>query len=299
MEKTWRITPTIVVAFLGLLLFLIQGAVISAWRGYIYVVGDSCGYEVARALVDRYGLRGEVVSYHMFKDRTFQGDVVVILFTNATTPSAFTSVLEFLRSTSVQAVVTDVFYNHLNVTPGVKLNVKAVISSEDLWFYCVYEDEEALNRVARLVRSHSTHWYPPDTSILVAVALVTISVAVSQLEPSTREFTKRGFRKLLTLVLSLFAFLHVRIRKEELFEHPLRSEILKLLASRGELSFSELQRILGCSRGTLEWHLNLLLRAKAIVEVRYGNKRIYKLGDASVFIPDRTELSFKRKATNK
>lgn len=79
----------------------------------------------------------------------------------------------------------------------------------------------------------------------------------------------------------------------------MKSEILKLLASRGELSFSELQRILGCSRGTLEWHLNLLLRAKNIVEVRQGGRRVYKLVDTSVFISDYTELSSKRKTTNR
>lgn len=93
----------------------------------------------------------------MFKDRAIQGYTVVVLFTNATTLSAFTSVLEFLRNISVQAVVTDVFYNHLNITSGIKLDVKAIISVEDFWLYCVYGDEEA-----------------------------------SQLEPSTREFTKRS-----------------------------------------------------------------------------------------------------------
>lgn len=249
-------------------------------EGYLIVVGDTCGYEVAVSLVERYGINAVVIPYSQLSDVP-SDMVLVVLFTNATPSAGFEHVSELLNGLEIPVVVTDVFYNYVSNNRGLLLNIVSVISTDNTWQYCLYHDEISLAKIEIALRVR------PGLPVFTLLAVVAGVIAVASslhFNPDVRELFRSASRRLLLVLLGSLSLLHMKIRREELFNHPIRVEIVRIIYSRGEATFSELMKEIGCSRATLEWHLSILIRAKAIEEVRVGRKRVYRIGVNGVYI---------------
>lgn len=265
---------------LGLLLlavvFLALGVGVSTARSQlIYVDGDSCGYEVARALATMPGLWGYIARYWELDPALLrEGVVLVVLYTNITPVEAFNKLQILKNNPGVITIVTDVALEHLG-----EVSQRRVINTTDLWMYCVYEDQEALNRIALVIKSNlpeSTQgWF--NTSPYVLIAGLAVLAASLSFNSEVRDFARKTGRRAYSTVLLLIAVLGLRIRGEKALEHPLRVEICRMLMQNGEMSFSEIKSKLNVGRGTLEWHLNLLVRAGVVEEIKRNRARFYRL----------------------
>lgn len=250
-----------VLLVLSALLVLVP-AVASAER-LVLVPLDSCGYEVATALVERELLDAVVVSPALLNGVDPHRSKVAVL---AIVPNTSDDRLRGLG---------DILYASTDV-----LDVRAerIVLAADLTAYCLYGDFGALLRIARTLKTSNGDPLLQSGAVLVAVtvaAVATISLSSREAHTKFRDLTRRIFTTLSTVLSLLMA--RKKLGYEEVLGHPIRLAILDVLKTRGEADFSELMRHTKTSRANLEWHLWVLKTRGLVVEIKSGGKRIYRL----------------------
>lgn len=248
---------------------------------YLIVVGDTCSFEVATSIIEDYGVNAIVIPYQQLSGIPEEATLVV-LFTNATSTEGFEHVAELLKNSASRLVVTDIFYEYVSSKRGLALDVINIVPTEHMWRYCIYRDKQSLVIIEVALRPKPP--ISPYVLLTTVGGVIAVSASIHLSPPEVKEFVKRKFGKLLIAILSSFLLLHMKMKRDDLFKHPVRVEIVKKVSSRKEVAFSELLREIGCSRATLEWHLSLLVRAKVLEEVRIGKRRIYRIGANGVYI---------------
>lgn len=277
MGLTAKITLSMLIAVfivLGLLLIASYG---NPGERVVYVVGDTCGYELATRLSSYPGLRGSIVNVNeveMTRPNIGRDTLVVFIYTNASSIGSYRSrLLEW----------QEILSSHLVVSTDIVQNItgaRNVILNDDIWSYCMYGDTESFNRVLGTIQNVLYQYSPPRGEIpLVSLALFTSAIILGI--ATYFDELSNAFKGLIGRALSFVAifamFLGLRIDRSKIFEHPTRQEIYRYLLENGDVSFSDLMNNLKCSRATLEWHLSLLIRAGIIEEYRRGKVRYYRL----------------------
>lgn len=87
---------------------------------YLLVVGDSCGYEVAKTIIEEYSYLARVLPYMLFTE--IPDDVVlVVLFTNVTPREAFDQVLGVIVNVNLSIITTDIFLEYASTRTSIGL----------------------------------------------------------------------------------------------------------------------------------------------------------------------------------
>jgi predicted transcriptional regulator len=241
-------------------LFFFSSAVYAQHR-MVFVVFDSCGFEVAKAVNKLYFNNSGIIAFSQSISDIDPDSYYVVLATNISSQAEISRVLELILTRNAKYVGTSIL--------GTKNNT---ISCEDLWSYCLYSDEEALKRIAEAIRIKQEHTSPPTVLPLVVGVVGLISVSAISINQSIRGRIKSILEKAWSTLVILFSILlRVRIRREDALEHPIRKAIYEKVSSEGVVPLSALAKTY--SRGVLEWHISVLIRAGLLREVKVANKR--------------------------
>ncbi|MEM1935120.1 MAG: helix-turn-helix transcriptional regulator [Sulfolobales archaeon] len=248
------------VLVLSALALVLHSATASA-EGLVLLPLDSCGYEVATALVEMGLLDAVVVTPANVWTLDLSRTRVAILTVLSIAPEGLLELSGFLYAS------TD--------TPRVR--AERTISAADLVAYCVNRDLDALARVAQVLKPQSS---PPvlkieAISLVVAVAVAATLTVGKELQVRFREPLRRVAATISTALSLLMA--KTKLGYADLLNHPIRAAILEVLKTRGVADFGELMRYTKASRATLEWHLWVLKTRGLIVEVKSGRRRLYRV----------------------
>lgn len=241
-------------------LYLFSSAVY-AQRRVVFVVFDSCGFEVAKAVNRLYFRNSGVIVFSREVSDIDPGLYYVVLATNISSRTEISRILDLILTRNGKYVATSV------VGAG-----ESVISHEDLWSYCLYGDEDALRRVVEAIRVEERSQSPPLVLPLLVGAVALISASTISLNQSLRGRVKSLLERAWGALAVFFSILlGIRIRGMDVLEHPVRKAIYERVSSEGAVPVSALTKTY--SRGVLEWHLSVLIRAGFLREVRVGNRR--------------------------
>ena len=206
----------------------------------IFVVFDSCSYETARDINKLFFNNTGSAAFSYTVTSVTSNSYYIILATNTSLQSEVDRVLKLITTSSTHYVGTSI----LSVSNN-------NISHEDLWSYCLYGDEEVLKRIVKFITvreetSKSTPLLPLTIGVLIVASITAFSI--SQISQSSKEKITTVLKK--TFILLLFTLLRVRIRSENLLEHPVRRTIYEKVISEKVIPISALMKI--SSRAVLE-----------------------------------------------
>jgi DNA-binding transcriptional ArsR family regulator len=255
--KTLLVSAILVV--LIALLALTSLSIVSQRLRIVYVVYDSCGFEVARDLIKRYPeLRGVIL--YPEQELNEPVDLAVFLGLNITT-----------RLSEIARNSLDKFSSRTIYTDFLKPD--GAIPTSDLWRYCIDEDEEALDRIAEIiiknisVKSQPQINLPLHPLVPVLVATVVATISISQWD-RLKDLTRR-IKLPLPLIIPIL--LRQKIKIDEVLNHPLRKRIYELVYQNGVVPFSEILEI--GSKASIEWHTYVLIRSGLVLELKITNGR--------------------------
>jgi len=251
-----RLRLVVVLSTVALVLY----SVTASAEGLVLLPLDSCGYEVATALIERGLLDAVVVAPANIEALDLSRTRVAVLAILSTATEGF---LELDRPLYAS-------------TDTLEVRAERIVSAADLVAYCVYRDLDALARVAQVLKPQSS---PPVLKIEAILLVVAVAVAATlsvgkELQVRFREPLRR-VAATISISLSLL-MAKTKLGYADLLNHPIRATILEVLKTRGVADFGELMRYTKASRATLEWHLWVLKTRGLIVEVKSGRRRLYK-----------------------
>jgi DNA-binding transcriptional ArsR family regulator len=220
-----------------------------------YIVLDSCSYEVARDLVKKYPeLHGRIL-FPVDLNETIESPLVV-LATNISR-GEYSDVVGYLSRFNGLVASTDV------------VSSKEALNSSDLWSYCLYGDQEALERVANgIIESvktqQSTTVLAPTIGVL-AIATVAASVFIASSWDDIKDVIRR-IKIPLPLIIPII--LRQKVSVEDALNHPIRLKIYELVRSNGAVPFSKVLELGG--KAVVEWHTFILTRSGLVIELKIG-----------------------------
>jgi len=223
-----------------------------------YIVLDSCSYEVARDLVKKYPeLHGRIL-FPVDLNETIESPVVV-LATNISR-GEYSDVVGYLSRFNGLVASTDV------------VSSKGALNSSDLWSYCLYGDQDALERVANGIivsvkTQQSTTVLAPTMGVL-AIATVAASVFIASSWDDIRDVIRR-IKIPLPLIIPII--LRQKVSVEDALNHPIRLKIYELVRSNGAVPFSKVLELGG--KAVVEWHTFILTRSGLVIELKIGRGR--------------------------
>lgn len=237
---------------------------VHAQNRIIFIVFDSCSYEVAKA-VNRIFLDNSGFVYLSHEISYVESNsYYVVLATNTSSPSEVSRIVKLITSSSVNYVGTSILSVERNA-----------IDHEDVWKYCLNQDEKALDNIARaaIPRSGFSNTLPVLPLVVGVIAVITLTSATTfSINQGIRSRAKPVLDKLRNLILLLpSVLLRIKIKSEHVLEHPVRRTIYERVVAEKVVPLSVLLRLY--SRGVLEWHLSVLVRAGFLREVKIFNRR--------------------------
>jgi len=240
-----------------LLLFSSLAVIAVASSGRVYIVFDSCGYEVAKALNKLYPEASGDIFFSWQLSSLPHGAVAVLLATNISSKSDVEVAMQLVKSSGASYIYTDA----VNST-GYRVN------ASDAWLYCIYKDGEALKRIAMGVAVNSGGGVLTQLGLGLLIAVAVFSAASLALYQTLREKIEELLKRVRVVAPPI---LRVKVSREEALNHPLRKALYETISSAGAVRYAELMRF--GSRATIEWHLWVLLRSGLVAELRVGRKR--------------------------
>jgi hypothetical protein len=256
-----RLLVVTIGSFIIILYVLFAFTAIYAQNQVVFVVFDSCSYEVARDINKLFLNNTGYVAFSYIITNVTPSSYYIILATNTSLQSEIGRVLKIITNSNAHYIGTSILSVNNNI-----------ISHEDLWSYCLYGDLNALKRIFEtiIIREETPKSTPLLPLIIGTLIVASITVfSISQISQSSREKITTIFKK--PLILLLLTLLRFRIRSENILEHPIRRTIYEKVISEKVVPISTLMKI--SSRAVLEWHLSVLVRAGIIREIRVVNKR--------------------------
>ncbi len=246
-------------------------------KDLLYISTDTCSYEIYRDLMISYtNLTGDIVKpSDLGGVRLGVYKKVVLLATNISSRELIEYVTSRLISDPPPIII---FSQHMYEAYKNNLSIATYVPDEYIWRYCLYSDNSSLHRIAEIIwRAGGQTLFSQifTSSLPMILGLIAAVVATAYtLSQYGREILDR-FRDILIKLIGvlIIPILRIKISEKEILDHPLRKRIYEYVSSKKITRFSDLLKDLGAARGSLEWHLYLLMKYNIVQEINVGRKR--------------------------
>lgn len=186
------------------------------------------------------------------------------------------SLYKFLMvTTHLESRIVCSSHNGYPIVTLVKLGkgLIVIIHINPIWAFYDSKNEIYANILNSIIEELSFR-FKEETSIRQQASIIIASISLIGFSAFAQggqalKLLPRGRTRYFTILIPLFS----KLSKKDIFENKIRTEIYETIVSEKIVSVSDLQKTLGISRATLEWHLFVLERLGFISTIKFFGKK--------------------------